>query len=359
VTQASQGPPPPAAAVLGSLAALTDDGILTIGAKGRTLDLNPAAASMLGWRRAGSVRGRQLERVFSRASPRDESGRPLAPNELLERAATSPRGTRVGLTFPPGTATRWVRVSAARRSHGVTVVLLRDVTPLIATEAFVAALSHELRTPVTTILGGTKVLRHRDHLPSETRSELYADIEAESERLYRLVEDMMVLARFERTKAETVADEPLLLQRILPRLIAAERVGWPGRDFTLDMPPDLMTVRGDQTYVDQVVRNLLGNAAKYSPADTVIEVTAEAGEDEVIVRVLDRGAGFADDEAERLFEPYYRSPKVVGVAIGAGIGLSVCRRLVETMGGRIWAKRRQGGGSEFGFALRVLHGEEG
>jgi signal transduction histidine kinase len=358
VTQAGLAPPPPAA-VLGSLAALTDDGILTIGAARRALELNRAAASMLGWRRPGSVRGRPLDQVFSRASPRDDSGRPISADELLQRAATASRGIRVGLTYPPGTATRWVRVSTAHRPRDVTVMLLRDITPLIATEAFVGALSHELRTPVTTILGGTKVLLNRDDLPVKTRRELYADIEAESERLYRLVEDMMMLARFDRNHSEVVADEPLLLQRILPRLVATERVGWPGRVFTLDVPPALMTVRGDQTYVDQVVRNLLGNAAKYSPADTVIEVTAEAGEDEVIVRVLDRGAGFADDEAERLFEPYYRSPQMVGVAIGAGIGLSVSRRLVEAMGGRIWAKRREGGGSEFGFALRVLHGEEG
>ena len=77
------------------------------------------------------------------------------------------------------------------------------------------------------------------------------------------------------------------------------------------------------------------------------------------VRVLDRGPGFAPEEAERLFEPYYRSPEVVGVAIGAGIGLSVSRRLVEAMGGRIWARPREGGGSEFGSALRALDEDEG
>src|SRR5206468_6759668 len=149
-------------------------------------------------------------------------------------------------------------------------------------------------TPVTTILGGTKVLRGHDDLPAEVLRELYADIEAESERLYRLVEDMMVLARFERNHLAGVGDEPLLLQRMLPGLIASERVRWPGREFRLEVPSDLMTVRGDQTYVDQVLRNLLGNAAKYSPTDSIIEVKAEQGEDGVIVRILDRGPGFAE-----------------------------------------------------------------
>jgi signal transduction histidine kinase len=358
VSQAGQAPSLPAEAVLGSLAALTDDGILTLGRGGTALDLNRAAASMLGWRRAGHVRGRSIERVFARANPRDEWGGRVSGRDLLMRAAGSSGGYQVGLSPPPGTATRWVRASMARAARGVSVMLLRDLTPLIATANFLGALSHELRTPITTILGGTKVLRRREQLPAKTRRELYADIEAESERLYRLVEDMMMLARFEHSQGDGVADEPLLLQRLLPDLVAAERAGWPGREFVLRVPPDLMTVRGDRTYVDQVVRNLLGNAAKYSGAGSPVEIQAESAGDEVIVRVFDRGPGFGPDEAERLFEPYYRSPELVGVAIGAGIGLSVCRRLVEAMGGRIWARPRDGGGSEFGFALHILDEEE-
>ena len=359
MSPASQAPSLPAEAVLGSLAALTDDGIVTLGRGDAALDLNRAGASMLGWRRASPVRGLPIDRVFARARPRDKRGRELSGHELLLRAAASTGGYQVGLSPPPGSATKWVRVSISRAARGISVMLLRDLTPLIATENFLGALSHELRTPVTTILGGTKVLRHREHLPAETRRELYADIEAESERLYRLVEDMMMLARFERSHGDGVADEPLLLQRLLPELVVAERAGWPGREFVLRVQPDLMTVRGDRTYVDQVVRNLLGNAAKYSRAGSAIEIEAESASDEVIVRVLDRGPGFAPAEAERLFEPYYRSPEVVGVAIGAGIGLSVCRRLVEAMGGRIWARPRAGGGSEFGFTLHVLDEEDG
>jgi signal transduction histidine kinase len=359
VSQASRVPSLPAEAVLGSIAALTNDGILTIGRGGAALDLNRAGASMLGWRRTNPVRGRSIDRVFARANLRDERGGQLSGHELLLRAAASTGGYQVGLSPPPGTGTRWVRVSISRAARGISVMLLRDVTPLIATQNFLGALSHELRTPVTTILGGTKVLRRLEHLPAETRRELYADIEAESERLYRLVEDMMMLARFEHSHGNGVANEPLLLQRVLPELVAAEQAGWPGREFVLRVPPDLMTVRADRTYVDQVVRNLLGNAAKYSRAGSPIEIEAKSAGGEVTVRVLDRGPGFPPEEAELLFEPYYRSPEVVGVAIGAGIGLSVCRRLVEAMGGRIWARPRDGGGSEFGFALHILDEEEG
>jgi two-component system sensor histidine kinase KdpD len=144
----------------------------------------------------------------------------------------------------------------------------------------------------------------------------------------------------------------------VPVLVASEEASWPGRRFTLAIPTDLRTVRGDRTYVDQIVRNLLGNAAKYSPADEPVEVVVDEAEDRVRVRILDRGPGFEAAEAERLFELYYRSPGTLGIAAGAGIGLFVCRRLVETMDGEIWARPRDGGGAEFGFSLRVLDEEE-
>jgi two-component system sensor histidine kinase KdpD len=219
-------------------------------------------------------------------------------------------------------------------------------------------LSHELRTPVTTILGGTKVLRRRGRLSAETRDELYADIEAESERLYRLVEDLLVLARFDERMPESVSDEPLLLQRLLPGLVESEGTRWPGHRILLDVPTGLTTVRGDPTYVEQVVRNLLGNACKYSPVGGTVEVRVEATLDEVQVRILDDGPAFPASESVRLFELFYRSPSTVDVAGGAGIGLFVCRRLVEAMGGRVWAYPRPEGGAEFGFALRSFNEEE-
>jgi signal transduction histidine kinase len=125
--------------------------------------------------------------------------------------------------------------------------------------------------------------------------------------------------------------------------------------IALNGPVDLPAVAGDATYVEQVARNLLSNAAKYSPADEEIDVRlgeADDEGDEITVRVLDRGPGFASDEGDDLFELFYRSPATAAQASGAGIGLFVCRRLVTAMGGRIWARPRPGGGAEFGFALR-------
>ena len=111
----------------------------------------------------------------------------------------------------------------------------------------------------------------------------------------------------------------------------------------------------DPTYVEQVVRNMLSNAAKYGGINSIVEVHAVRGEDEVMVRVLDDGPGFPIEERERLFELFYRSAKTATTAGGAGIGLFVCARLVAAMGGRTWAAQRETGGGEFGFALPELN----
>jgi K+-sensing histidine kinase KdpD len=224
-------------------------------------------------------------------------------------------------------------------------------------DAFIGVISHELRTPITTIYGLTKMLRARiGSLAPETRDQAIGDVEAEADRLYRLVEDLLVLSRAERGRVE-IADEPMLVDKIVRHAVTAEAARWPSRAFRLDAAANLPLVVGEPTYVEQVARNLLANAAKYSPAGSDVEVSVAHEEDEVVVRVLDAGIGIEPADAERLFELFYRSPHASRQAAGAGIGLFVCRQLVEAMGGRIWATPRSEGGSEFGFALPV-HVEE-
>jgi GAF domain-containing protein len=222
-------------------------------------------------------------------------------------------------------------------------------------EAFIGVMSHELRTPITTIYAGTKFLARsgRGAARREAAREVLADVQAESERLYRLVEDLLVITKVERGRVEP-AGEPLLLQRLLPRMAAAEQASSEGLHVEVDVPESLPTVRGEETYVEQVVRNFLSNARKYSPRGGTVRVTGEATETEVIVRVLDEGPGFPAEEGERLFELFYRSPTTAEKASGAGIGLFVSRQLVEAMGGRAWARPGPKRGAEFGFALPRL-----
>jgi K+-sensing histidine kinase KdpD len=218
-------------------------------------------------------------------------------------------------------------------------------------EAFNSIISHELRTPITAIYGGAKLLANRERrLDDAARQNLLEDLEAEADRLYRLVEDLLVLSRSERGTFERSSD-PVHLPRILARVVRSEHERWPSARFTITAPTPTSVARGEETYTEQVLRNLLSNAAKYSPVGSEINVIVDETAEGVRVRVLDRGVGIDPAEASKLFELYYRSPESATSVSGAGIGLFVCRVLVESMGGRIWALPRPDGGSEFGFIL--------
>lgn len=221
-------------------------------------------------------------------------------------------------------------------------------------EAFFGILSHELRTPITTIYGGTRMLVAADgRLSHDARREVQADIAADAERLYRLIEDLLVLTRSEHGSLD-IAPEPVLLQRLLPRVLESERARWPGVRFRLELPPGAPPVVGEETYVEQVVRNLLNNAGKYGGARGEVILRATVTPEHVEIRVLDEGPGFGDEDPDGLFRLFYRAEAAIRRASGAGIGLYACRELVTAMGGRIWARSRPEGGAEFGFALRIF-----
>lgn len=225
-------------------------------------------------------------------------------------------------------------------------------------DAFIDVISHELRTPITTILGATQILTRPGRAEDAAmRSAMLDDVRAESERLHRLVEDLLVLSRVERG-ALVVDAEPLEPRRLLERIVAHEAAELPTIDIQLELEPSLPIVAGEATYVDQIVRNLLGNAAKYTPLGTPVRVSARRESDGVAIRVEDAGPGVPEASMERIFELFYRDPDSARFAAGSGIGLFVCANLVKAMGGRMWVRRRPEGGSEFGFTLRVLESDE-
>jgi PAS domain S-box-containing protein len=225
-------------------------------------------------------------------------------------------------------------------------------------EAFIDVISHELRTPITTIFGLTRILARPRRVDDATeRAGLIDDIAVESERLFRLVEDLLVLTRAERGQFAVEA-EPLELRRLLARVVAREQARLPGLAIKTEIARDLPVVAGEQTYVEQIVRNILSNAAKYTPPGTDVIVRAEQDNGTVAVRVLDSGPGIEPVAAQRAFELFYRDPNRARSVAGSGIGLFVCASLVQAMGGTIWAKSRAEGGAEFGFTLRVLPDDE-
>jgi two-component system, OmpR family, sensor histidine kinase KdpD len=349
VTPANAALPAPAdpaatasAAELAAVLAAVDAGIVVTDRSGRVRSLNEAAIRILD-------------------GPIFDLRDLLGP--LGQGGAAGPDGVRETtelqvLRLPD----RWLEVSRYA-SDGATVgaddigevVIVRDVTTARQVqglrEAFLGMLSHELRTPVTSIYAACGLLSSRlQSATDDGRRDLVMDISAESERLLRLVEDLLILARFD--EGIDLVQEPSLLQRVVPAVVERERRRWPEVEIELQIGRGLPVITGDETSVQQVVRNLISNAAKYGLGQPVmVQIAADDGEPGVSVRVLDRGPGVMPAESEALFRPFYRSPRTARGQGGAGIGLYVCRRLVEAMGGRLWARQRPGGGSEFGFWL--------
>ena len=219
-----------------------------------------------------------------------------------------------------------------------------------AKDEFLGLVSHELRTPITTIFGNAQVLHHRGaHLDDETREQAIADIEQESDRLHRIIDNMLVLSRLEAGKA--IETEPLAVDRAVERIVASYRQRQPLRPIEVRVEPGLPPVAAEPVYFEQVLRNLISNADKYSPAGLTIEIEARQEQGYACISVLDRGAGISDEDAPQLFRAFYRSSRTASQVSGAGIGLAVCKRLIEAQGGRIWVRPRDGGGAEFGFTL--------
>jgi two-component system, OmpR family, sensor histidine kinase KdpD len=123
-----------------------------------------------------------------------------------------------------------------------------------------------------------------------------------------------------------------------------------GRKVDVHVSPDLPPVPIDGLLIEQVLINLLENATKYTPSGTPIDISATADGGKLVVEIADRGPGIPRELADRVFEKFYRLPRE-GAGGGAGLGLAICRGIVEAHGGHIWAENREGGGAVFRFAL--------
>jgi len=232
---------------------------------------------------------------------------------------------------------------------------VREVPPSSTTP--IEILSHELRSPITTIQLGAKVLRRnaRRRVRRRMADEVVAAVEMEAERLLRLVEDLLAIARHE--TGAPLLGEPLLIQHFLPGVLEQEIAAGPGIAIWSDLPADLPAVVADDAALRQVIRNLVANAARFGPKGGQVEVVATREADEVVITVLDRGPGIDPADADRVFEPFYRVPRPESPG-GAGLGLTAVQRLLAAMNGRIELGRRDGGGASVAVRLPIARPED-
>jgi signal transduction histidine kinase len=212
---------------------------------------------------------------------------------------------------------------------------------------FIAKISHDLRTPLTAIKG--LVINLQDTAPDDMRGHL-ATMDEQTDRLIRLVNDLLTLSRLQRGELRLRRTETNLAAVARSGgTVAGERAQRQGITLSLDLPGELPTVYGDADRLQQVVVNLLDNALRATPAGGTVQISAFAAESGVVLTVSDNGRGLTAEEAGRAFEPYFRGP-----GGGAGLGLTIAREIVAAHGGRIWLRARSEGGTEAGFTLPVI-----
>jgi len=217
--------------------------------------------------------------------------------------------------------------------------------------AILSSVSHDLRTPLATITGAASgLVEEHGQLDSSARLELARSICREADRLDRLLKNLLDMMRIE-AGAVQLSKEWHPVDEIVGAALA--RVEGRLRDHSVNtaFPPDLPLLLADGVLLEQVFINLLENAAKYAPPGSTIDLSASAGDREIVVEVADRGPGLPVGEETRIFDKFYRGK--MAREGGVGLGLTICRGIVEAHCGRIWAENRRGGGAIFRFAIPV------
>lgn len=203
---------------------------------------------------------------------------------------------------------------------------------------FVADVSHELRTPLTTLRGNLGLLARTP--PPKEQADILTDMVDESDRLIRLVHDLLLLERAD--AGRNLAKEPLALQPVLAESLRQAGQLDPARSLSLETS-DGLVILGDRDALKQVMLILLDNALKHS--DSAIRVTADQTGSQVEIQVCDHGPGIPADKLARIFDRFYRGEEVA-VTPGFGLGLPIAKSLVEGMGGSIAVESEEGIGSK-------------
>jgi two-component system sensor histidine kinase KdpD len=216
--------------------------------------------------------------------------------------------------------------------------------------SLLSAVSHDLRTPLSVITGASSTLLESDAaLEPNIRRELLSSIFEESEWLNRLVANLLDMTRLEAGALE-LRKEWQSVEEIVGAALARLSRQLKDHPVLTHLESDLPFVEMDDLLIQQVFVNLLENAVKYTPAGTPIEVSATADDKTIVVEVSDHGPGLPPSDLERVFEKFYRTSDSTKRP-GAGLGLAICRGIIELHGGKIYAENRPDGGAVFRFTL--------
>jgi two-component system sensor histidine kinase KdpD len=246
---------------------------------------------------------------------------------------------------------------ALERVHFVTVA--RDTLLTMESErlrnSLLSALSHDLRTPLTALVGLAESLALQQGL-SQVQADIVNAMREQAVRMVQLVNNLLDMARLESGRVQLRKDWQSLAE-LTGAALQSRREALARHQVKIDLPADLPLVNCDAVLIERVLVNLLENAAKYTPPGSLITVTAVAKPDTMEVTVFDEGPGLPRGQERTVFEKFVRGQKESGVP-GVGLGLAICKAIVEAHGGEISADNRPGGGAQFTFTLPLTRAPE-
>ncbi len=330
-------------------------GVLVTDSQWRVQYVNRAVSETLACA-AGELTGKTLPEIAESFGGRDQSGE---AGHFVEKIIVGPPETVLVQTVVVRVPERkFLRITVQRHATDAGtsgyVFLIADVTHQGEVEEmkneFISVASHEMRTPMTSIKGSLELLLggYAGELPDEATELLGISLTA-VDRLVRLINDLLDISKIESGKMEFHL-EPMDMNdivrksmRSLRSLAEAHRVS-----IQAEYADTLPTVLADRDHLEQVITNLLSNALKYSPADSQVSICVSSAPAAARVTVSDQGPGIALDQRDRVFD---RFTQLHGAKKGTGLGLTICRAIVQEHGGRIWVESKIGHGAQFIFEL--------
>ncbi|GEB44096.1 signal transduction histidine kinase [Microbacterium sp. AG157] len=325
-----------------------DTGIARLSVDGEVLALNDTYVALYGVERDEPQRpGAAVEYATLRGEPLPEAERPFARASRGEQFDDE----RVWLFDPHG---EWHALSASTRrlissdEPESTLLIVHDITALIeserARERLAATVSHELRNPLTAIIGHADLALDDPNLPPKVREQLEV-IAGAGERMQKLISEILATSRgvFRETSSPVAADA----SRIIASSLASFRPAAAARRVSVvDDLPDTAEVVGDAFRLRQAFDNILSNAIKYTPAGGTIRISGDVSPDDVILHFADTGIGIHPDDLERVFDPYFRAQSVrESPTPGTGLGMGIIRSIIEDQGGSLYLESELGTGT--------------
>ncbi|MBI3040919.1 MAG: PAS domain S-box protein, partial [Chloroflexi bacterium] len=330
-----------------------EDVVVTTDIEGQIIFWGRGAANLLGWR-AEEVVGRRAEDF-------------LVPEELGQQAQAIRELLRSGQRWAgeftarckDGTLTPFlVRSSPVLDADGKVMGIIavgKDITELKKAEQikdeFIGLVSHELRTPLTVIGGSLRSAMSAGISPEDAQELLQNAVEG-ADSLTAILENMLELSRHQAGRLQ-LRLEVVSIPDVTPGVIDRLKGQGACQRFLIDFAGDLPAVEADPMRVERILHNLLENATKYSPPESEIKVSGQVAGNFIITEVADQGKGISADDQKKLFELFQQLETVTRPTRGLGLGLVVCKRLVEAQGGWIKVDSAVGQGSTFSFALPI------